>query len=122
MSTEKIVLTDDQVDELTSFLQGTCYSFSDAVQEILGIDAEDISEGSLSLIDQEVMECECCGWWVERSEEGEIDGHCEDCSSDDIIEDDIIYADDDDEDDDEYCDDCGEYIEDCECFYEEDEE
>ncbi len=71
-------------EKFVSAAQGTCMS----TQEVLNhLDAEDFDEDDLdwALIENEIFNCVCCGWWCEVSEEcdkGFDEPVCTDCEDD----------------------------------------
>ena len=66
------------IEEITEYLKGTCESL-DHVLYIHGLEFDDLTDSDFSYLDQEIMCCESCNWWVDSYE---IDGNdfCEDCS------------------------------------------
>lgn len=66
--------------EVAEYLRGTCKSLEDGLQTEFGEDADamDFDIELLRELDDAVMNCESCNWWVET---GEIDddGNCTDC-------------------------------------------
>ncbi len=77
---EKRALTDAQVHELAGDLIGTCDDIDECLPE--GITFDKLTHVDFSLLDDEVMRCEVCGWWVES---GLIDdeGKCDECAEPD---------------------------------------
>lgn len=73
------------MNQIIEFLQGSCMnSLDDAVQEFIGekYDSTELTEEELAYLDDNIFECECCGWWCEISEMSEYDQRCESCFED----------------------------------------
>lgn len=58
-------------------LMGTCQCLDTVLGEN-GFDIDDVPIELLSLLDEQVMVCETCGWWCEPCELNE-EQVCEDC-------------------------------------------
>lgn len=84
MSTSNTKVTDEQVEQLIQYLQGTCMNSVDsAMNELFELSESDLSEEQLSHIDKEIFNCDTCGWWCESSENaGEDENICQDCKGD----------------------------------------
>lgn len=70
------------VQELIDYLQGTTNTLDDGMETLYsGMDFEELTEEDHDQIDNQIFECEVCGWWCEISEqhEGEENGICDDC-------------------------------------------
>ena len=61
------------VNDLINSLRGTCKSIYDLHDET------DLSLEEFQMIDEEIFNCDCCGWWCEISEMGNEQGVCDDC-------------------------------------------
>jgi formylmethanofuran dehydrogenase subunit E len=74
-------LTQDEVNELVNYIQGTVMSLDNATEQLFGVSEMDLDIESLSMIDDYVFECSNCGWWCEISEQNEIygDSVCDGC-------------------------------------------
>lgn len=58
-------------------LRGTC-SDLDSVLEGRGIDIDSVPSDMLSVLDDQVLLCDVCGWWCESSEVND-DSVCNEC-------------------------------------------
>lgn len=65
-------------ETLISDLQGTCKSLDDVLED-LGYDIGTVPFEVLQILDNNILRCECCEWWVEISECNE-EGVCSDCA------------------------------------------
>lgn len=65
-------LTLEQVKVIAEELRGTCGTLDDKLEQH-GIDFNCVPADMLDALDEEVMCCDWCGWWVESSE---IDDDC----------------------------------------------
>ena len=72
----KRTLTDDQLNTLVADLQGTCDTLSERLPE--GVEEDELTPDDLAALDEQIMCCDTCGWWVEMCEISE-DGNCDDC-------------------------------------------
>lgn len=72
---------DFDVQELIYDLLGTCSNIEDHLPE--GMEYDDLTTEDLQVIDDQIMLCEQCGWWVELDECFNEDGYCHDCRDDD---------------------------------------
>ena len=63
------------VNELIASLRGTCKSIYDFHDE------HDLSLEEFQMIDDEIFNCDVCGWWCEISEMGDEQSVCDDCCS-----------------------------------------
>jgi hypothetical protein len=72
-----MVITDNDILELAESLLRTCKSLDDELEQSLSVTLDEVSLHMLEILDNEVICCETCGWWVETSEA--TDGECEDC-------------------------------------------
>ena len=83
MSKQEITLTNEQIDELINYLQGSCISFDTALMELFNIKSfTDLDNKNLEEIDSHIFECDSCGWWYdlgEQSNEVEEDSVCTSC-------------------------------------------
>lgn len=72
-------------DDIAHELQGTCTSLGAILERYEMEGAENDTDFCFAL-DQQVFECECCGWWFEQSEMTAYDpvGRwiCEECGGD----------------------------------------
>jgi len=76
------MITDEQIEEIKEYLQGSCNTLDDAVQTICGdsYSEDDLSIEQIEDIENWTRECEQCNWWCETSEFSEGDGTiCDDC-------------------------------------------
>lgn len=67
----------ERIDEVAHELLGTCKSLESVITE-----EEFLNSKFLQALDEEVLECETCGWWCESGEMDE-EGNCNDCSTED---------------------------------------
>ncbi len=76
------VVSDEKVDELIEYLQGTCHSLFEGCVAC-EFSEEDLTLDQFNEIDSRIFSCDNCGWWYERCEEGmnAPDGYtmCESC-------------------------------------------
>lgn len=72
------MLTHNELNAICSDLEGTCKNLEDVVLEATGRELEDLTIGELQEIDNCVLCCDTCGWWVDA---GCVDenGNCDDC-------------------------------------------
>lgn len=62
------------VNEIVNKLRGTCTPLYVIHDEL------DLSLAEHSMINDQVFECSCCGWWCEIEQSSEYDSTvCEDC-------------------------------------------
>jgi len=74
-------ITEVALQNLISYLLGTCLSLSEACDQ-LDIVEEDINPDQLEQIYSEIFCCETCSWWCEVSEQSEDEENCNDCFED----------------------------------------
>lgn len=85
------IVTDEQIEQIIQYLQGTCMNTVDsALNELFSLSESDLTEEQMEHIDQELFNCDVCGWWCESSENAGTDGEnvCNDCSEDEEDEED----------------------------------
>jgi len=77
----KIEFTEERMHRVADDLLGTCRGLDDALQAEFGDDVtlEEVPLDMLQLLDDCVMRCDGCGWWVETSEISD-DNLCEQCA------------------------------------------
>ena len=80
--------TQSRVDRLTSYLLGTCKSFSEGCED-LGIDEDSLTEEELAEFDEVIFCCDGCGWWEEICDKHDLGGDalCSDCLEDEVHQD-----------------------------------
>lgn len=80
----EIKLSDDQINKLVQELQGTIDNFSQTVEELFGVDGDNLDMETLSKFDSELFNCPVCGWWYEIGEADEYNGEsmCQSCAED----------------------------------------
>jgi hypothetical protein len=67
-------LTNEEMQETVEYLQGTCLSINDALNQVLGDKGiEEMSDVDNEIefcdyIDQRIFLCSQCGWWYETGE------------------------------------------------------
>ncbi len=66
--------------EIAEELNGTCGDLNKSLED-RGIEFNDLSVELLSVLDNEVMDCQQCGWWHESHELND-DQICKDCEDD----------------------------------------
>ncbi len=66
--------------EIAEELTGTCNDLNHVLEE-RGIEFNDISIELLTVLDNEAMDCQLCGWWHESHELND-DQICKDCEDD----------------------------------------
>ena len=70
-----------KITQVAEDLRGTCKSLDEAFQVEFGEDVDPMN-ASIELLrhlDDQVMLCDCCGWWVETSDINDA-GVCIDCA------------------------------------------
>lgn len=87
---------EDKIEELINSLIGTCKSISNFCEEIFGCDEMDLPMKVLEEVDNAIFECEGCGWWYDRGEEGNQNGFCSHCCDSEDYSDDEIEGDEED--------------------------
>lgn len=92
MAEQKI--TDEQVEKIIEYLEGSCQPFEKGIQTITENDdltQDDLTDEQQAHIDQTIFLCSDCGWWFEMSEEtksaNDDEMGCRDCNPDDEDED-----------------------------------
>ena len=79
---DKRTLMDEQLNELTANLDGTCNSLSLFLDDNFGIDEDELTAGDHTDIDGAIFQCTECGWWCPQEENVAEDGEewiCRDC-------------------------------------------
>jgi hypothetical protein len=67
------------IDEIASYLEGTCKDISDVLPE--GIKLDDLTQDQLFELDSKVLLCDVCGWWM--APEDFYEGNtCQECHDD----------------------------------------
>ncbi len=66
--------------EIAEELTGTCQDLNKVLEE-RGIEFNNISVELLTVLDNETMDCQLCGWWCESHELND-DQICKDCEDD----------------------------------------
>lgn len=72
------MITLENIMQLACDLEGTCASLETRLDELFGIELDDIPYDLLVALDERVMLCECCGWWVESADIDD-DSICSEC-------------------------------------------
>lgn len=72
------MLTQKELNDICEAIEGTCRDLETVVEELTSRDFDDLTVSELQEIDNCVVCCETCGWWVDAGEVDE-DGNCEDC-------------------------------------------
>lgn len=80
--------TDAQIAELAEFLTGTPQSLEMACVAVFGNKSPYLTIADCDELDQQIFECEKCGWWCGLDELGpqEDENVCDQCAAD--VEDD----------------------------------
>jgi len=80
METQEIEV---KFNEIIESLQGTCFGMREEDREF--IEANDLNDR----LDEQIFNCETCGWWAEASEQSEDEDFqtCQECYEDAQIED-----------------------------------
>ncbi len=73
-------VTREKMSEIAEELRGTCKTL-DEVLEGHGLDYNCVPVEMLDTLDEDVMLCDWCGWWVESSEIDD-DSVCKECKED----------------------------------------
>lgn len=70
-----------QIEKLIENLRGTCQNMVTLAEDY---DLDPSDPEVCELVDAEIFECDCCGWWFERSDESrDKPGCCDDCEPND---------------------------------------
>lgn len=77
------MLTDTQkvmVCNITTYLLGSCKSMAEALAAH-GYDEDALTLEVLQAIDEEIFQCDGCGWWEEICDKNDLSGDalCSDC-------------------------------------------
>lgn len=68
----------DVLNAIAQDLEGTCQML-DVVVQRHGAKYSDLKTEDFLALDDHVICCSCCGWWIDANEVGELD-ICEECS------------------------------------------
>jgi len=84
-----IKLTDEQINEIVDYIQGSCKTLDEAVHDITEGEADGIDEVSnwrelCDTVDRTHFLCVQCGWWSEAGDYAEVQENpngdvCSDC-------------------------------------------
>jgi formylmethanofuran dehydrogenase subunit E len=76
-------LNDSQIEELIQHLNGSSLTLDNACQQLFDCGEDNLTVEQLEEIDQQIFQCETCGWWFERGEQAEAEGdfNCEQCAT-----------------------------------------
>jgi len=71
MKSNKITLTSEEIEELIEDLQGTTQNIADAISKLFDrFDVEyticNITDETLQAIENEIFQCDECGWWYDQ--------------------------------------------------------
>lgn len=66
--------------EIVHSLQGTCKDLDNVLLGWFDLQYDEMPLEFFSYLDGELLLCDCCGWWVDSSEESETVGFCTDCA------------------------------------------
>lgn len=72
-----------KINEVAEELRGSCGDLDGTLQRVFGDDELDLTDIAMELLhelDDQVMQCDACGWWCETHELGE-EQVCQDCQS-----------------------------------------
>lgn len=78
-----MTVTNEQVDELIAYLQGSCKSLDEGCNDVFEQDEDVLTMEQIERIDQEIFKCAGCGWWYETAEESGSDDSdliCNNCA------------------------------------------
>ncbi len=69
-----------QVSDLVQYLIGTCHSLAEGCAAC-GFEEEELTPEMLQAIDEEIFQCNGCGWWEEVCDRNDLNGDalCSDC-------------------------------------------
>jgi len=69
-----------QVSDLVQYLIGTCHSLAEGCTAC-GFEEEELTPEMLQAIDEEIFQCNGCGWWEEVCDRNDLNGDalCSDC-------------------------------------------
>ena len=79
--TEKITISQDQIDKLSDILIGSCeYDLEEACEQI-DLEFDKLTLKDLKIIDSIMFQCSDCQWWFSTDEQSdnEHDNICLDC-------------------------------------------
>lgn len=78
---EEQKITDEQLEEIITYLEGSCLSLTEGVSQVVHNDADDtwLTQAQRERLDSRIFECEDCGWWHDVSEMAEDSWSCLDC-------------------------------------------
>ncbi len=76
----EVSATTEKMSEIAEELRGTCASLDTALKNH-GLDFDSTPRRFLDMLDEEVMDCQQCGWWHESHELND-DQICNDCKED----------------------------------------
>lgn len=79
-----VTLSYEQFHSLVDRLRGTTLSLDAVLLNEYGTPFENLSPETLERFDENLFECEVCGWWCAMDAVSETtDGVCDECASDD---------------------------------------
>lgn len=67
------MITKEQFYELVEYLQGSCLTTEEAMNDLFELSEDDLSESQIDELWSDMFKCSNCGWWYEMSEESGID-------------------------------------------------
>ena len=76
----RVLIANEVLIAIAQDLEGTCQMI-DVVVERHGVDCDDLTTEEFLALDEHIICCSCCGWWVDANEVGDLD-ICSECSPD----------------------------------------
>lgn len=63
-------LTQDEIYELIHYLQGTCMSLDNALEQLFELDTCEVENEiqMCNILDDAIFNCSRCGWWCEAGD------------------------------------------------------
>lgn len=76
-----MTVNNEILDDICSSLSGTCLNSVEQECENRGISYNDLTLENFDYIDEQIFNCEECGWWCDTSELNDTYGEqlCDDC-------------------------------------------
>jgi len=72
---------DFDINDVISFLQGTCKTLNEALVALYEVDGDEniLTSEDHAVMDNEIFLCDTCNWWFDISEQSEDGEKCNDC-------------------------------------------
>lgn len=82
MEETKRILTENELEQLIDYLQGSSKSLQEAINDLFECDEDILTPDDHQAIDGRIFKCNSCDWWCEIDEQND-EGNCEDCGGGD---------------------------------------